>query len=409
GGELLLEVYTQDIAGQWFRFSTIHNQVAPEPVDGYLVYRLLAPIYNQWSHLGLYQRHLATFREVPLVENDRLERKCINCHTFLNNQPQSFFFHTRSGDPAMVLVQDGSVSRVDTRTANVPRPATYAAWHPTGHYIAFSFNRIRQFFHTYGNEPRDVVDLDSGVAIFEVATRTLIRPTATTRADRLETFPTWSPDGRTLYYCSAPTPWAPTQWIPYQHVKKVRYDLVRAPFDPATRRLGTPQTLLAAARMGKSLLEPRVSPDGRFLLFTACDYGSFPIHQDHSDLFLLDLKAPGLGPRPLDPAPGTRRDSWHCWSSNGRWIVFSRKGENRVLARPYLRYIHRDGRAAKPFVVPQEDPRFYDRFVNTYNAPELVAGAVPIPAHRLARAVLTSPLEKATEATPPQQLAENAP
>jgi len=68
-------------------------------------------------------------------------------------------------------------------------------------------------------------------------------------------------------------------------------------------------------------------------------------------------------------------DSWHCWSSNSRWIVFSSKRDNGWLARPYFSYIDANGREHKPFVLPQKDPAFYDTWLKTYNVPELVSGA----------------------------------
>jgi len=80
-------------------------------------------------------------------------------------------------------------------------------------------------------------------------------------------------------------------------------------------------------------------------------------------------------------------DSWHCWSSNSRWIVFSSKRDNGLLARPYFSYFDPEGREHKPFVLPQKDPTFYDTWLKTYNVPELVSGPVTIPQEELLRAI----------------------
>lgn len=397
GGELRCDVYVQEPGGRWTHFDTIRNRVAREEVDGTLVYRLLGPIYNMWYDLGIYQRDLGSFAEKPILQNRSIHGACLNCHTFACNQPDKFFFHLRGGKegPLMVIADHGHAYRVDTRTSLNDRPATYSAWHPSGKLIAFSYNNIIQFFHTVGREPRDVVDLDSGIAVCWLDTKKVTSALAINQPRRLETFPAWSPKGDALYFCAAAMPWPEPKPIPYQDVARVRYDLVRVGFDVKTGAWGRPETIISAKEMGKSLLEPRVSPDGRFLAFTACDYGAFPIHQEHSDLWLVDLKGKGFPRRKLDAAPETQRDSWHSWSSNGRWLVFSRKGDNGLVARPFLRYIDADGNPAKALMVPQEDPTYCDRALKTYNVPELLARPVTIPAAELARAINSGELVKA--------------
>ena len=97
-------------------------------------------------------------------------------------------------------------------------------------------------------------------------------------------------------------------------------------------------------------------------------------------------------------------DSWHSWSSNGRWIVFASKRGNGLLARLYISYVEPGGEVRKPLVLPQKDPRFYDSFIKTYNVPELAIGPVPVRGKALARLIRT-PIEDTsrlpvTSATP---------
>jgi hypothetical protein len=72
----------------------------------------------------------------------------------------------------------------------------------------------------------------------------------------------------------------------------------------------------------------------------------------------------------------SQTDSYHCWSSSGRWFVFSSKRLDKLFTRPFFCYFGKDGKASKPFVLPQKDPLFYDNFLKNYNIPELVIGAV---------------------------------
>jgi len=80
-------------------------------------------------------------------------------------------------------------------------------------------------------------------------------------------------------------------------------------------------------------------------------------------------------------------DSWHAWSSNGRWLVFSSKRRDGLFARPYFSYVDATGRFHPPLLMPQQDPTFYESFVKTYNVPVFVTGPVQIGERDLARAI----------------------
>jgi Tol biopolymer transport system component len=213
------------------------------------------------------------------------------------------------------------------------------------------------------------------------------------RPDRLETWPAWSPDGRYLYFCSAPR-WTDQMNAPLLH-DKVRYDLERIAYDPESGQWGQVELVVAAEQLGKSISLPQISPDGHFLMFCGHDYGSFPIFQPSSDLYLVDLNQikspPGVSlpaaPRRLDEINSGRSDSYHSWSSNGRWVIFTSKREDGMFARLYIAHLEAGGRFGKPFVMPQKDPDYYSRCLMTYNRPELVLEPVVVPAPEFVRAM----------------------
>jgi len=93
----------------------------------------------------------------------------------------------------------------------------------------------------------------------------------------------------------------------------------------------------------------------------------FPAFQKSSDIYCMDLATGDY--RKLDCNSG-ESESWHAWSSNSRWIAFSSKRADGVFTRIYLCYIDKSGKSGKPFVLPQEDPFFYDSFMKTYSVPE---------------------------------------
>jgi hypothetical protein len=407
GTNIAVEIYVKGTNGQWARFEPIENTVAREKIDSHLVYRLLGPVCTWFRNMGIYQRNLENFDEKPVLLNSAIGNGCVNCHSFQNNSPDLFSFHVRPDTKdknariaaGMVLVQNGSATWLQARSAAAPRPPGYLSWNPAMPVVAFSMSKPGQLFRTAGAEVRDVFDSFSDLAVMNVETCAASTTPGIAAPDRLETFPGWSADGKVLYFSSAQMLWDPNGPPTPELIAKTRYDLMRVAYNVADGSWGKPETVLTAAETGKSILEPRASPDGRYLLFCMTDYGGFPIHQAGCDLYLMDIKSGHY--RRLE-CNSDAADSWHCWSSNSRWFVFSSKRDNGLLARPYFCYLDASGREHKPFVLPQKDPAFYDTWLKTYNVPELVTGPVTATQEELARAVLSG---NAAGSRPADQLA----
>jgi dipeptidyl aminopeptidase/acylaminoacyl peptidase len=248
--------------------------------------------------------------------------------------------------------------------------------------------RSEQFMHSAGAETREVYDRYSDLALIDTLTGEMSSSSVIADHKRIETFPAWSADGRYLYFCSALIHDVDPSLPQFVGSESVRYDLMRISFDPETRAWGKLETVLTAGQAGGSISEPRTSPDGRFLVFCRSDHGAFQVLQPDCDLYIVDLTRRNEFPfRPLAAANSPRTDSWHSWSSNSRWLVFSSKRDYGLFARPYITYIDRDGHESKPLVMPQEDPLFYDSYLKTYNVPELVQGPVRVSEQELSRAI----------------------
>ncbi|MBN2506786.1 MAG: PD40 domain-containing protein [Verrucomicrobia bacterium] len=391
GERLRCDVSVQHTDRTWRRFATVTNTIAPEPIDGALVYRLLKPIYNIYVNLGIYQRHLESFEEQPLLQNRHFHQGCLNCHTFLNHAPNRFALNIRTADKLnpMLLVGSNDVARVD-------KTLGYLSWHPSGRLLAFSGNRLSLFFHTIG-ETRDVFDARSDLGIYRVDSNRVLYPAPIALAKRNETWPAWSPDGRHLYYSSAPV-------LRIERFRQVLYDLMRVRYDLDHDRWGEPEVVVPARETGLSANQPKVSPDGRFVLFCLCDYGNFPIYRASSDLYLLDLETRRRQRLEIN---SDNVDSWHAWSSNGRWVVFSSKRLDGLFARPFFSYVDPQGHFHKPFLLPQPTPAFYDSCLNTFNVPELVRAPVAVKQADLVRAIL-NPAKILTPTADPQHAPREA-
>lgn len=374
GHELCFDVYVKKTNGTWMRFETITNTIAEEAIDGYLAYRIINPLYNIYMDINIHQRNLQNYDESVILSNNFINNGCVNCHTFLNNSSDNMLMHTRgwgSSGVAMILARNGVARIVNSRTSLLgSAPMAYSSWHPSGRIIAFSVNKVYQFQHSAGSEVRDVIDLYSELGIYSIYLDTVLTPANISREDRLETYPTWSPDGRYLYFCSAPILWSKDNesWPPV-HYKEVKYDLMKISYDMETNVWGEPETVLSADLTGKSIMIPRISPNGRFLLFCMCEYGCFPIFQPSSDLYLMNMETGQY--RKLD-INSEYSESWHSWSSNSRWIVFSSKRMEGLLTRSFISYVDEAGKVYKPFVLPQKDPGFYKSFLKTFSVPEFI-------------------------------------
>jgi Tol biopolymer transport system component len=218
----------------------------------------------------------------------------------------------------------------------------------------------------------------------------------------LPTYPTWSPDGKTLYYCCAKAPDFKTARQPVAARKdevphlqdEFRYDVMKVDFDEKTGTFGAPERVFDAVALDKSAAFPRVSPDGKTLMFTLARRGCFPIWFRDADLWTLDL-ATGKA-RALDEVNSpTEPDSWHSWSSNGRWFVFSSRRDDGSHTRLYFAHIGENGEVSKPFMLPQRDPVKTLNSTKSFNVPELTVEPVEISERKLLRDAQNETPEKA--------------
>jgi dipeptidyl aminopeptidase/acylaminoacyl peptidase len=155
-------------------------------------------------------------------------------------------------------------------------------------------------------------------------------------------------------------------------------------FDTETYEFTSTDTVFKASDYGRSATFPRISPDGRYLLFTLGSYGNFHIWHKNSDLYLLDMEKKTVSA--MSELNSSSVESYHSWSSNGRWIVFSSRRDDGSYTRPYIAYFN-GGMASKPFILPQKDPLFYDTFFKSYNIPEFMTEPVRISRRKLVHAI----------------------
>jgi len=367
GSSLYTQIFVKGEGGEWQKFQVIKNEISTEKIDSHLAYRLINTGYVLWTTLGIYQRDLECFREKPILENKSIGYGCLNCHSFAKNDPDKIMLHIRKYHGGTIIYRDGETKKVNLKTDYTLSAGVYPSWHPDGNHIAYSVNKINQFFFS-GDIRIEVADQFSDIIVYDIEKNT-VTTTEKISSENRENLPAWSPDGKYLYFISAP---------PVTDVEdriSGRYSLLRIAFDVETNQFGEVDTILSSSKTGKSISFPKVSPNGKFLMFTMTDHGYFTIHHPMADLYLLNLETGEYKEMEIN-SPQT--ESYHSFSSSGKWFVFSSKRIDGLYTRPYFAYLYSDGKTSKPFILPQKDPDFYHSFIKNYNVPELITREVKI-------------------------------
>ena len=379
GDTLFIDIYVKN-DGLWTKFEPIKNHVAEEPIDEYISYRLIEPSFVMYENISINQRNLTNFDEKVIFCNGRpvedFRGRCINCHSYQDyNRTERMQIHIREYKGGTMITQDGKVKKVNMKAGTLISGGVYPAWHPELNLIAYSANSIRQHFHSKDNQKVEVMDLESELMLYDVDRNEVSE--ICNGADEMETFPSWSPDGNSLYYVSAryPEDINRDKETLFEHYKDIKYDIFRRSFDRKTYKFSEADTVFMASEIGKSATFPRISPDGHYLLFTMADYGSFHIWHKSSDLYLMDLQTGEL--RPMTAANSDDVDSYHSWSSNGAWIIFSSRRDDGSFTRPYICYF-KDGKESKPFILPQKKTAYYETLMKSYNIPEFMVKPVNV-------------------------------
>jgi dipeptidyl aminopeptidase/acylaminoacyl peptidase len=319
--------------------------------------------------MGLYQRNLENFKESPIMLNTLTEKSCMNCHSFHKNNPDRMLFHIRGKHAGTIFVTDGKVKKINTKAPGAVAAGVYPRWHPAGRYVAFSSNITQQGVFSSHTNKIEVLDKVSDIEIYDTQENRMFTDTIVNSKDSYETFPEWSPDGRYLYFCSAPALDMPKQY------KSLKYSLVRVAFDASTGTFAHQvDTLVSASTTGKSVSLPRISPDGNYLIFCRFDFGTFPIWHRENDLYALNMQTGEVSN--MTDVNSNETDSYHSFSSNGRWLIFSSRRLDGNYTRPFIAYFDKDGKGHKPCLLPQRDPEYYDYLMKSYNIPEFMTGKV---------------------------------
>jgi tetratricopeptide (TPR) repeat protein len=170
----------------------------------------------------------------------------------------------------------------------------------------------------------------------------------------------WSPDGKYLIYSRAlardpyPADYKRSAFANDPNETQIQYDLYKIPFNNG--KGGTPERVIGASENGMSNNFPKVSPDGKWIVFVKCKNGL--LMRPDSKLYIVPFE--GGEARPLESNLPIM-NSWHTFSPNGKWLAFSSKSPS-YYTHLYLTHIDEKGHASPPIVV--ENATASNRAVN---------------------------------------------
>lgn len=368
--------------GKWNAYKSFNINVAADSIDQYLSYRLIPPSYVGSEELIIAQRDITTYDESQIYNNmlvsTEKDGQCINCHSYKNYRTDNMMFHMRITYGGTMIVNNGNLDKVNLKIDGKIKGGSYPAWHPTEQLIAFTSDIPGQKFHTKNNNKIEVIGSSSDMILYDVNTHEI--SIIEDDPEELESFSTWSPDGKWLYYSSAHFAINDTTMTEEEHMlqdyDKIRYSIYRKSFDVKTRKFGPREMVYDAASDSLSVTLPRFSPDGRYLAFACGRYGIFHVWHHDADIRVLDLKTNEFVD--MKALNSSRSESYPSFSSNGRWIMTASRRDDGNFTRPYIAYFDKDGKVHKAFELPQRDPHYYISQMNSYNRPEFMIEPVKV-------------------------------
>ena len=398
GSDITVEVFTRQNGGRWTRLRPFSMTVSPDSIDPWLSYRLISPSYVAFEELTINQRSLESFEEHIIYSNmlctTEKEGQCINSHSYQQGNPDRMQMHARLNHGGTLILMDGKPTKVNLKTDSTISAGVYPSWHPTLPLIAYSTDKTLQMFHTLDVNKVEVLDAQSDLILYDIEKNQV--SIVENRTDEFEVFPSWSPDGRWLYYCSAhfepqDSLGGGEEAIAIRQYQNIKYNVYRKAFDPATLTFGPRELVFDATALDLSATLPRVSPDGRWLLVTVGGWGCFHIWHRDADLWLVDLSTKEA--RPWKEVNSDNVESYHTWSRSGRWVVFSSRRYDGNYTRPFFAHVDTNGHASKPFELPCDDPDQHRQMMKSYNIPEFMVAPVTMTPQEIADAMKADPVQ----------------
>jgi len=326
-------------------------------------------------HLG----YISDYRPAQTVlQNNPI---CANCHSFSADGKTLAMDVDARGDKGAYVIAPFE-SRIHITQDNIitwsnfqnkPTYGLLSQISPDGRYIISTLRDSEVFIDRDNLEYSQLFFPLKGIlVVYDRKTKKMRPLPGADDTMMVQSNPCWSPDGKTIYFVRTWAIHEKESGVRYSSQrssdslfnamiakftsgqKEFKFDIYTIPFNEGNGGKAVP--LKGASNNGMSNFFPRVSPDGKWLVFTQAR--NFMLLQRDSRLWIMP--ASGGVPRKLD-CNFENMNSWHSWSPNSKWLVFSSK-QNGPYTQLYLTHIGPDGRDSPP--VRLDHLSFADRAAN---------------------------------------------
>lgn len=340
-----------------------------DPVDGVLFYREVQPPFEsavedlsrvRWRCGAISNPAPSVVLSNPAV--------CGNCHSFsLDGRWMGMDFDYKGNKSAYAIVpvqgrmtiQADQLIRWDT--CESPEPFTTTGFasqvSPNGRYVVTSIKELFVSIPIYTIAHSLIFFPTKGIlAVYDREQRTIRALPGADNPAFVHCNPVWSPDGRQIVFARTDAVDAPAPqksfilnerdgWAFLRAHKDYCYDLYAVPFNEG--RGGTPQPVRGASRNGMSNFFPKYSPDGRWIVY--CQAKKYLFLQPDSQLYIVPAEG-GEARRLRCNLAGM--NSWHSWSPNSRWLVFTSNAFS-PYTQLFMTHIDQQGNSTPPVALPQ--------------------------------------------------------
>ena len=345
-----------------------------DPVDGVIFYRdvPLMPTENEKGNIKPLPDdaiRLVTWRLRDISRKDTRAvltniPTCANCHSFSRDgSTMAMDIDGPSGDKGAYALADIEETTVittdDIITWNAYEPK--AAGHKTIGFMSrvspdgrYAISTVNEAIYSAGFKDYRFLQVffpTRGIlAYYNRETAKFLPLPGADNPDFVQCDPVWGPDGEWIVFARAEArdPYIEgrddPEYANHMNETPMQYDLYRIPFNGG--RGGTPEPIEGASANGMSNTFPKISPDRKWVVFVKCRNGQ--LQRPDSRLWIVPFE--GGEAREMNCNMSVM-NSWHSFSPNGRWMVFSSK-HNTPYTQMFLTYIDEDGNDSPAILIP---------------------------------------------------------